>query len=335
MIERKEDEFIFADAYIGCYVSKLMGWQDLVRLANCGDLNAAQSILMEFDYSEPKDQTEFNVESFIRHEQTKLYERVFSNLNGREEMAPFLYPYDYHNIKVCLKSELMGIAPDESIMAPNGNVDWLSVVAMVRDRNYMQMRPVMKDAVQEVLDLYGRSGDPQEIDLVLDRACYKDMALGAAETGSGFITDLVRMKIDTLNLKTFARLKTMGRPWSFFKKAFIPEGVLTEDFFISNYEDSMNQFAEKLIHPGLKAAVSEGGRMIDETGRFTLYEKMLDNAFMEENKKARFFVTGIEPIAGYWFAKDMEIDNVRITLNGLKIHSAPEEILEFLRQPYV
>ena len=37
MIERNPDEYLFADAFIGCQQAKLMNWQDLVRLANLGD----------------------------------------------------------------------------------------------------------------------------------------------------------------------------------------------------------------------------------------------------------------------------------------------------------
>ena len=97
----------------------------------------------------------------------------------------------------------------------------------------------------------------------------------------------------------------------------------------------MSQLAEKIVDPHVRAAVQEGGRILEETGKFTRYEKLLDDAVMEVNKKAKFYTTGIEPIAGYWFGKETEIDNIRIILNGLYIKSEPEQIIEFLREPYV
>ena len=51
---RNADDYAFADAFIGCYVSRLMKWPDLVRLANCSDLATAQTILQEFGYGETK-----------------------------------------------------------------------------------------------------------------------------------------------------------------------------------------------------------------------------------------------------------------------------------------
>ena len=331
---RTEDEFIFADAFIGCYVQKLMHRADLVRLANCADLSAARTLLMEFGYADPKDTEVDDVEWFIRHEQTKLYEMIFRNLPGRTEMAPFLYPYDYHNIKVCLKSEILGKTPNEDQLISVGQKDWKVMVAMVRDRNYANMRPTMRDAVQEAMDLYGRTGDPQEIDLVLDKACYKDMVQGARETESQFLIDMIRLMIDVLNLKAFVRLKVMKRPWTFFKKVFVEEGFIPEDFFVSSYDESLQQVAEKMIHPGLASALKEGARAMDETGHFVRIEKLLDDVGMEENKKAKDYVVGIEPIAGYWYAKEEEIDNVRIILNGILIHEDPEYMEKFLGKTY-
>jgi V/A-type H+-transporting ATPase subunit C len=208
------------------------------------------------------------------------------------------------------------------------------MVAMVRDRNYARMRPIMRDAVQEALDIFGRSGDPQEIDLVLDKACYKDIVMGARETESQFLIDMARLQIDILNLKAFVRLKAMGKPWSFFKKVFLEEGTITEDFFVSSYDEGLVQVAEKLVHPGLRHALAEGARSLEETGTFVMVEKLLDDVLMDENQKSRNYVIGIEPIAGYWYAKEQEIDNIRIILNAILIHQDPEETLKFLSKTY-
>ena len=332
---RTEDEYIFADAFIGCYTAKLMKHEDLVRLCNCTDLSAARTLLAEFGYDDPKDaDDEDDVEWFIRNEQRKLYEMVFRNLPGRIELAPWLYPFDYHNIKVCLKSEALGLTPNEDQLISQGNIDWKMMVAMVRDRNYARMRPIMRDAVQEALDIFGRSGDPQEIDLVLDKACYKDIVMGARETESQFLIDMARLQIDILNLKAFVRLKAMGKPWSFFKKVFLEEGTITEDFFVSSYDEGLVQVAEKLVHPGLRHALAEGARSLEETGTFVMVEKLLDDVLMDENQKSRNYVIGIEPIAGYWYAKEQEIDNIRIILNAILIHQDPEETLKFLSKTY-
>ena len=207
MEKRKTEEYTFANAYIGSFVRNLMNWQDMMRLASCRDLAAAENILQEFGYGEAKELYEGDIEWFIRREQNKLFNLIYDTLPERKELALCLFPYDYHNVKVCLKSEFLGIAPSEDYLVSTGDMDWKQVVAMVRDRSYEFMPVNMKHAVMEATDLFGRGRDPQEIDIIMDKACYKDMLQAAEETGEDFLIGIVKLQIDILNLKTETHIR--------------------------------------------------------------------------------------------------------------------------------
>ena len=335
MAKRKTEEYTFANAYIGSFVRNLMNWQDMMRLASCRDLAAAENILQEFGYGEAKELYEGDIEWFIRREQNKLFNLIYDTLPERKELALCLFPYDYHNVKVCLKSEFLGIAPSEDYLVSTGDMDWKQVVAMVRDRSYEFMPVNMKHAVMEATDLFGRGRDPQEIDIIMDKACYKDMLQAAEETGEDFLIGIVKLQIDILNLKTFVRLRQIKKPWTFFQKVFLEGGNISEQFFLSGSEEPYGQIADKLSPYGLKKPMEEGGAELKETGDFSLFEKLCDNCMMEFNKKAKYLTFGIVPIAGYWYAKEVEIDNLRIILTGILIGSSAEQIGERLREPYV
>lgn len=335
MAKRKLEEYTFASAYIGSYVKNLMNWQDMMRLASCKDLYSAESVLMEFGYGEAKELHEGDIEWFIRREQNKLYDLIYDTLPDRKELALCIYPFDYHNVKVCLKSEFLGITPSEDLLVSTGDLDWKHVVAMVRDRNYDFMPAIMKHAVMEAVDLFSRGGDPQEIDIIMDKACYKEMLEDAELTGEEFLVGIVKLQIDILNLKTFVRLRQMKKPWSFFQKVYLEGGNISEQFFVASYEEPYGQVADKLAPYGLKEAMAEGGRQVAESGDFALLEKLCDDCLMEYNKQAKYLSFGIVPIAGYWYAKEIEIDNLRVILSGIMIGSTPEEISERLRKPYV
>ena len=335
MAKRKIEEYTFADAYICTGVKNLMTKKDFMRLASAKDLEAAENILREFGYGEAKELQSGDIEWFIRREQNKHFDLIYDTIPERKELALFLYPYDYHNAKVCLKSEFLGITPSEDFLVSTGDTDWKKLVSMVRDRNYAFMNRGMKYAIQEATDLFGRGGDPQEIDLILDKYCYKDMIEAAEETEEEFLVGMVKIMIDCNNIKTFARLKYINKPWSFFQKVFLEGGNIPEQFFISCYEESYEQIADKLAPYGFKEAFAEGGRELRENGDFTLLEKLAEDAVMKFNKEAKYLSFGIVPIAGYWYAKEVEIDNLRIILTGILIGSEPEQIVERLREPYV
>ncbi len=335
MAKRKIEEYTFADAYICSFVKNLMNKQDMARLASCKDLDAAESILQEFGYSEPREVREGDIEAFIRREKNKLFDLIYETIPRWEDLSMLLYPYDYHNVKVCLKSEILGLPPTEDLLISTGDFDWKQMVAMVRDRNYAFMPVDMKNAIIEATDLFGRGGDPQEIDIILDKACYKQMIDAAEASGEEFLIGFIRLQIDVVNLKTFVRLRQIGKPWSFFQKVFLTGGNISEPFFISGYEEAYGQLADKLDVYGLKEPMAEGGREIKETGDFALFEKLCDNKLMEYCKGAKYQSFGVVPIAGYWYGKEIEIDNLRIILTGILIGSSAEQIGERLREPYV
>ena len=335
MAKKKIEEYTFADAYICSRVRNLLSKKDLMRLASAKDLDAAEAILREFGYGEAKELHSGDIEWFIRREQNKHFDLIYDTIPERKELALFLFPYDYHNAKVCLKSEFLGITPSEDFLVSTGDTDWKKLVSLIRDRNYAFMPRNMKNAVQEACDLFGRGGDPQEIDLILDKACYKDMIEAAEETEEEFLVGMIKLMIDSANIKTFARLKNINKPWSFFQKVFLEGGNISEQFFISCYEESYEQIADKLAPYGFKEAMAEGGRELRENGDFTLLEKLAEDVVMKHNREAKYLSFGIVPIAGYWYAIEVEIDNLRIVLTGILIGSTPEQIGERLREPYV
>ena len=335
MAKRKTQEYIFADAYIGCFSKNLMSKKDCMRIATSRDFESAETVLREFGYGDVPELRDGNIEAFIRREQGKLYRLIFDTIPDREELALHLFPFDYHNVKVCLKAELLGITPDENYLVSTGSIDWMKTVAMVRDRNFSFMRPHMKEGINEAMEYFGKSKDPQDIDIILDKACYKDMIEKAEETQEQFVLDMVKTKIDLINLNTFVRCKKLGKPWDFFKKTFLEGGNVKYELLGECYQEGYGRIGEKLQPYGYENIMAEGAKNLQDTGDYTVFERMLADRLMEQNKKAKFQLFGIAPIAGYWFGKLVELDNLRLALNGNKFGFPPEEIEERLREPYV
>ncbi len=334
MAKRKTYEYIFADAFIGSFSKKLMTKKDLMRVIMCKDLDAAESILREYGYGRADELKEGDVEAFIRREQNKLFKLIYNTVPDHSELALCLYPFDYHNVKVCLKAEFLGVTPDDHRLMSTGEIDRRKLVAMIRDRNYMFMSRHMKKGIIEAEDLFSRGKDPRDIDIVLDRACYRDMLEAAEATKEDFLISMVKTKIDTINLSSFVRLRQLGKPWEFFKKIFIEGGYVAQNLYISCYEEPYEQAAEKFAPFGYDRILSEGASKLAKTGDFALFEKMRDDKLMEINKRAKFDLFGLTAIAGFWYGKELEIDNLRIILKGKLFDIPAEQIEERLREPY-
>ncbi len=335
MSKNREDSYIFCAALIRASEKTLLPQAELMRAAEAPDFGSAMAVLSEYGYGDGK--VPERPRDFVRllvEEEKRTYDFVFSAVPEKKEIELFRYPKDYHNAKASLKSRFMGTEPDKYLVG-GGCFEPEVMVSMIREKNFMFMEPEMKEAVNEASEVFGKGGDPQEVDIILDKACYRQMLRASEETGSSFLTGYVKLMIDMLNLTTFIRLRQIGKPWTFFSKVFLEGGNVSESVFTGNYEESFQKTAEKLAPYGLSEIMEKGGAEVKATGMYSLLEKLCDNRKIEYIKDARYISFGFEPAVAYLIAKDMETKNLRMILTG-KISGTPKEtIIERLRETYV
>ena len=145
----------------------------------------------------------------------------------------------------------------------------------------------------------------------------------------------VKLLIDILNVQTFVRLKQIGKPVEFLGKVFLEGGRVDLTTLMELYGETYQQIGERLDLYGFGEAVGRGAAEAAAGGSYALMEKLCDNLKVRYAKGAQFITAGIEPIAAFYVAKEMELKNLRMVLTG-KLVGIPEETLkERLREAYV
>ncbi len=335
MTKPNKDQYAFPCAIIRANEKTLLNGADLLRVLEAKQLSNAMSILGEFGYGDGKELANpRDFEKVLRQELARVYQLVFSVIPAKEEMSLFLLPNDYHNAKVLLKSEFLGIDPTPYLVN-TGSMEAEKLVQAVKERNFIFMSLEMKHAIEEAIDMFSKGRDPQEIDIILDKACYEDMRSQAALTENDFIIGYVKLAIDILNVNTFIRLREIGKPWAFFQKVFIEGGDIDERMFTTSYEESYQQLADKMAPYGFRDVFALGGAAVRDTKKYTLLEKLCDDMRIKYVGDARYISFGIEPVVGFLIAKESEIKNLRVILTGKLSGTEPEIIKERLRETYV
>lgn len=335
MSKYREDSYIFCASLIRASENRFLPEAELVKAAEAKDFDEAMAVVASHGYGDGKPLE--NPRSFVNilnEEETEAYEMVFSALPERNELDLLKLPKDYHNAKAILKAEFLNTSP-EPYLVLGGLLKREALIEMIKDRNYAFLSTEMKEAIAEAIDIFSKGRDPQEVDIILDKACYKEMYARAEAFGNSFLLDYIRLSIDLLNVTTFVRLKQMKKPWDFFKKVFLEGGNIKENIFVGGYEEPYQQLAERFAPYGFREIIEKGAVAARDTGLYSLMEKLCDNKRIEFIKNSRFVSFGIEPAIAYIVAKESEIKNLRMILNG-KIANTPKEvILERLRETYV
>ncbi|NLT47633.1 MAG: V-type ATP synthase subunit C [Clostridiales bacterium] len=334
-IDQGKKDYVFASSRVRSVEKYLLSRDKAEAMIDSKTPEDAMKLLYDLGYGDGSETLPAGqFETLLAAEIKKVYSFVCGIAPDREELFPFLYPYDYHNLKVLMKAELLDTDPQPFLMDV-GTIPAAQMTVLVRERNFVGLTDKMRNALLEVIDVFARTGDPQSIDFIFDKACFAEMRDAAAAGGSEFIMDYVRLQIDIINLKAFVRIRQMGKPWDFFSQVFIDGGRIQDKLFIGSYDEPYEQFAEKLIPYGLSIPMAEGGAMLRETGRFTALERLCDNRLVEYAKAAKQISFGIEPLAAYLIAKEAEIRTVRIIMTGLLQGLSKEAMAERVRETYV
>jgi len=328
-------DFVFACARVRGAEKNLLGKDKLGIMVEAKTMEDALKVLSEAQYGNEGEVIQpAQYERLLGQETTKLYDFMKEIAPGEGVFKIFSYPFDYHNIKALLKAEALG-TDAKALLMSGGTIEPAAMAILVKERSYMSMTAHMKAAIEESIDTHARTKDPQCIDLICDRECYKDIVEAAKASGNKFVMGYVKLLIDTINLKTFVRARKMGQPWSFFGNVFIQGGTITEKTFVAGYEEAITQFAGRLEGTALHHAAEDGLAAMKETGSFTGIERLCDDAIMNYIKDAKYISFGIEPLVAYTAAKQAEIKSVRIVLAGKAAGIAPNLIRERLRETYV
>lgn len=322
--------YAYAVGRIRVNEKKLLDKTRLDRMLDAKTADDAVKVLAEagFGFTDKEASDALAYEKLLDEELTGLFSLI-------KEIAPdpavfdiFLLNNDYHNLKVLLKSEFSGINND-NILVEAGTIPVDKLKLLYKERRLSEIPEIMRNAVEECLDVYNRTKDPQMIDVIMDKAAYKHMVQNAKQYNIAFIEDLLKIMIDLANIKTWFRIKKTTKTADFASKVIIDGGSISPDFYISN----LSEPAENFIHQLQKtkyAKVADRGRI-----SFTDMEKSADDFIMSYVKSNKLKPLGIKPIVGYIIARLTDIKNARIIMVGKINNLANDIIRERLRETYV
>ena len=336
-MDSKDYKYTYAVSRIRAIEAKLLDRAKFDRMIDARTPEEALKVLAEAGYGYTRSETgkAYDYEDMLKEEQKKVYDLLKKIAPEPEIFVLFLLKSDYHNVKAILKAEFSGQEAADFLMLDSGSIPPDKMKAIVRDRKFTELPEIMRKALEECIDAYNKTADPQVIDLILDKACYEHMWELSCRHKNSFLKELTAIMIDLANLKMFLRIKILGKPWELLQKILIPGGSIDSKLYKQGLEADMEHFSDAVLHTAYGSLVKESIEGYRSTGSLTKFEKLSDNYIINYIKKAKYISFGIEPLVAYLLAKETEIRNARIVMVG-KINNIPNEVIrERLREAYV
>ena len=334
MTRIREEDYAYATARVRAVEIRLLDAARLDRLVEAPTAEDAVKQLSEAGYGDGQDLTRTDWETVLDGEPVRVHAYLAGFMPQPEVLDVFRTRDDYLNLKRLMKATFQ--AQDLStVRCVPGTVPAAVLVRALTERRVTDLPPVMGAAMLEAMDEYGKRADPRDIDLVLDRACFRQMADMAAVWENEFLTGLVAHMTDMANIRIAIRGKLVGEGEAFFGKALLAGGFIPPDRLRGIPERSMDALLESLRLTYFGEAAIAGYEGYRQGRGMSWLERLLDDRLMVYIRQARHVTMGVEALVGYLLARESEIRNVRIIMTG-KTNGLPQaQIRERLRLAYV
>lgn len=343
----------FASMRIRMFEKRLMTGEQLDRMIKAPTLEAAFNVLRETRYSDLMQKVNRPEDFSQGLSHILAYEaREVAALTQDEDVKRFLFlRYDYHNIKVLIKSTTDPERYDD-LLFPYGTLD------ISKCERLLETKPSAGDdnqekALLEGLAAWNKKQNPQEVDFIVDRYMYQEMNDRVKAMNSPALQQYVREMIDFTNLLSYFRGLRVERAGKILAEAFYPGGrIRREDLFTQDIlrspalrESALNPAekgagngdvdAQRLLVMLRRAEASDymirAVRSYFETGDIGALEKARDEFAYQAAVRSGRVTSGPEVLFSYMVRVETEITNIRIILYSVSVGKSPEEIRRDVR----
>ncbi|MGA1876440.1 MAG: V-type ATP synthase subunit C [bacterium] len=329
--ERKDDlRYAFAVGKIRAMEARLLEGIVFKRLIEAKDSSEMTRILAETLYGEllKEGASGADFEALLNMELIRTYQLI-KNIDPDPESPSNLLAmrYDFHNLKVCLKLRT-SLKEANPFLISLGVYGPEAIRHMVASGDYSSFPPGIAQALVHLVSELDKLSPPSQwIDIQIDHIAFHHLLQEARLRSVMFLAVLFRLQIDLINLKTFLRVKQMGKDRSFLHSVLIEGGEISPETLLSLLDEPLNKVISSLGSSPYAGIIREGIESYQKEGSLALLEKLIDDFMITFIHQTRYITFGAEPLIAYLLAKENEIKNLRIVIVG-KQNKLPQSLIE-------
>lgn len=328
----KDTDYLSISTRVRAMENRLLGRERRERMIEARTDEEALKILTECGYAEPENLSVPALNRVLTEARAGLFADLRSAVPQPALVEVFQIKYDYHNLKALVKAEALGEEADRLLM-PGGRYAPQALAEAYRRGALGDYPECLRRAAEQARETLNASGDPQAADLLLDRACYEEMAAAAKESGSAFLQGYVRLAVDAANLRTAVRCQRMGAGNELLAESLLPGGSV-EPRAVAAAKGG--ELARRFAGTPLEGAAELGaGLTAPGSGTLTAFETSCDNALNSYLSQAKRVAFGEAPVVAFLCAREAEATAIRTILAGRKAGLSGDAIRERMRESYV
>lgn len=319
-----DTDYAYAIGRIRANELSLLSQSDINQLISAGDYDSAVRFLADKGrvFNE-----NISVSEICENEMSSCWQLITESAPDSDLLKALIIGNDFQNLKAALKSVFSGIDYSDYIVSPS-YCDCSGFSEMVKTKDFSQLPDYLKDVAVKAYDILSVDLSGQKAEAVIDKACLETRLEMAQKSECTLLIDIVCVSVILADVKTALRCAKAGKSIEFTADYLVDcSGIDTEKLL--EYAFSGDKISD-LLSESVLSSVSDYA-----DGDFSTFEKTCDNLVTEMIKESKYDIYGAGPLVAFYFAKQAEINNVRIILSG-KADSLPEDTIRMrVRDMYV
>ena len=325
----RDTDYAYAVAYTRTFENRMLQKSDYESLLAAHSFEEALHYLLDKGYGGKLDLGhDLSLEAVLRSESTYAWGEVRGACPKNAPIDILLYQNDFHNLKAAIKSVFSGTAFGSLALEPC-SVPPDEVYRAVAEGKPEFLPEIFVKPAAEARHTLAVTGDGQLAEIVLDKALFSAICEVANRSKSVFLAGWVDLNIAIMDMKIALRGAHGGKHRDFLLGSMLEckriDVRSLSDAAVLGAADVIGVFA----HSGFEGAAAAAR---ESTAAF---DRWCDNELIRYVRPVRHRIFGFEPILGFLVGKQVELQEVRIILSGLKNGIPSDAIRERLRDTYV
>jgi len=308
----------------------------LQRLIDSEDLDSAMKVLGETPYSswlmDLKSNSEFD--KAIEAELDYVYSELSKFVPDQQLVELFRLPYDFHNVKVLLKSQILLKQGGErrfELLTNLGSIDTDDLILAIESEDYRFLPYGLHAELPKAILSWEQNHDLLEIEKSLDNLLYSQLRIISGKTGVHAVKDWLKGKIDAENIRNIFRLKRMDLDVSEISSFLHDGGWVSKERLVGMIGEPVESWSKVLSFADVGNVVYKVQDITDMSTLVVQAEKVLDEYTGTLLSKAKYDAFSPESVLYFLWQKEMETKNLRIILVSVSNNTDKDSVRGLLR----
>jgi V/A-type H+-transporting ATPase subunit C len=317
--------------------NKLINSNQIERLVDSKEPKAFFEVLSDSAYANHFNLTD-NPSEFqkIINQEIKQTKFFLEKNNPFPDQLDWLWlKYDVLNIKSAIKYKLSNqdISPEK--LSDLGSINKDKIIKSVYNIDKTKLDIEFQDMIDQSIQAFKKNSDPRIIDQIIDKSYFKILHQKLSQVKSRKIKEYIKSKIDLYNIKLIFRNKSLATNKKLFSQYVVNGGNISKSDIIKSYDDHLENIEKNLKFFTYRKLLQLSLEYFTKYNSFILFEKLSYDFLIDQLRFAKYEPFGIEPLVGYFLAKDNEAKLLRIIMIS-KINNIESNIIhQQLRKLYL